>query len=72
MVKPVEVNFFGMNNIVTAQDRAGEIEVFTQIRDMRVSDEELAQIREVQEQAARAIEAIIKKAPKESGQAVRQ
>ena len=42
MVKPTEVNFFGMNNIITAEDRAGEIEV------------------------------ILKEAPSESGQAVRQ
>lgn len=72
MVKPTEVNFFGMNNIITAEDRTGEIELFTQIRDMRVSNEELVRIKEVQERAAGEIEAIIKEAPNESGQAVKQ
>lgn len=72
MVKPTEVNFFGMNNIITAEDRAGEIELFTQIRDMRVSDKELVRIKEVQERAAGEIEVILKEAPNESGQAVRQ
>lgn len=72
MVKPTEVNFFGMNNIITAEDRAGEIELFTQIRDMRVSDKELVRIKEAQERAAGEIEAILKEAPNESGQAVRQ
>lgn len=72
MVKPTEVNFFGMNNIITAEDRAGEIELFTQIRGMRVSDKELVRIKEVQERAAGEIEVILKEAPSESGQAVRQ
>lgn len=72
MVKPTEVNFFGMNNIITAEDRAGEIELFTQIRGMRVSDKELVRIKEVQERAAGEIEVILKEAPNESGQAVRQ
>lgn len=72
MIKPTEVNFFGMNNIITAEDRAGEIELFTQIRDMRVSDKELVRIKEAQERAAGEIEAILKEAPNESGQAVRQ
>lgn len=72
MVKPTEINFFGMNNIITAEDRAGEIELFTQIRDMRVSDKELVRIKEAQERAAGEIEAILKEAPNESGQAVRQ
>lgn len=72
MIKPTEVNFFGMNNIITAEDRAGEIELFTQIRGMRVSDKELVRIKEVQERAAGEIEVILKEAPNESGQAVRQ
>lgn len=72
MIKPTEVNFFGMNNIITTEDRAGEIELFTQIRGMRVSDKELVRIKEVQERAAGEIEVILKEAPNESGQAVRQ
>ena len=67
MIKPTEVNFFGMNNIITAEDRAGEIELFTQIRGMRVSDKELVRIKEVQERAAGEIEVILKEAPNESG-----
>lgn len=56
-----KVNFIGMTNTITVENRAGHLEIFTQICDMEVTDEELLQIKQVQQETAEKLEAIFNK-----------
>lgn len=60
MQKP-KVNFIGMTNTITVENRAGYLEMFTQICDMEVTDEELLQIKQVQQEAAEKLKTIFDK-----------
>lgn len=50
-----------MTNTITVENRAGYLEMFTQICDMEVTDEELLQIKQVQQEAAEKLKTIFDK-----------
>lgn len=56
-----KVNFIGMTNTITVDGRTGELEVFTQIRDFEVTDDELTKIKAIQQEAAEKLKAIFGK-----------
>ena len=60
MEKP-KVNFIGMTNKIEVEGRPGHLEMFTQICDFEVTDEELLQIKKVQLEAAEKLNAIFYK-----------
>ena len=56
-----KVNFIGMVNTITAEGRSGQLQLFTQLTDFEATDEEILQIKEVQQEAAAKLETIFNK-----------
>lgn len=60
-MQAAKVNFIGMTNTITAEGRNGQLQLFTQLTDFETTDEELSQIKEIQQEAAAKLEAIFNK-----------
>lgn len=60
-MQAVKVNFIGMTNTITAEGRSGQLQLFTQLTDFEATDEEILQIKAVQQEAAAKLEAIFNK-----------
>lgn len=75
MVEQTRTEFIGFSSTIEKEGREGNIQVFTHVQGMPITDEELAGLRRLQEEAAARVDEMmngkqcsIKNAPEEPGQ----
>lgn len=52
--------FIGFSSTIEKEGRQGSIQVFTQVQGMPVTDKELAELRRLQEEAAKKVDEMLK------------
>lgn len=56
-----KINFIGMSNTIETEGRSGNVQVYININDFEVTDEEMLQIRDLQQETAGKLKAILDK-----------
>ena len=56
-----KINFIGMSNTIEVKDKTGNVQVHISINDLEVEDEKMLQIRDLQQETAAKLEAILNK-----------